>query len=95
VTDSRESPAIDVAQLLVKRGAIVSYSDPFIPRYTLGDLQLEAVTETAALDAGIDCAVVTTHHRAFDYDALVARAPLIVDTRNALKGRREGKIFRL
>ncbi len=95
VGDPRESPAIDVAQLLVKRGAVVSYSDPFIPRYALGDLQLEAVPESAALDAGIDCAVVTTNHRAFDYDVLVARAPLIVDTRNALKGRREAHIFRL
>jgi UDP-N-acetyl-D-glucosamine dehydrogenase len=44
---------------------------------------------------GFDCAVITTHHKAFDYDALIDRAPLIVDTRNALKGRNGKHIFSL
>ena len=84
-----------MALLLARKGAIVSYSDPFISRYEEGGLKLEAIDERAALDAGFDCAIITTNHRAFDFDALVARSPLVVDTRNALKGRSGAHIFRL
>jgi UDP-N-acetyl-D-glucosamine dehydrogenase len=45
--------------------------------------------------AGADCVVVVTDHAAFDYQALVERAQLIVDTRNALKGIVSAKIVRL
>ena len=95
VGDFRESPAIDVARLLGQRGAAVSYSDPHVPVVDEHGFTLRAVPEAAALEAGVDCAVIITSHRRFDYDALVARAPLIVDTRNALKGRVGGHIFRL
>ena len=57
-----------------------------------------AMTETplpTALAAGIDCAVIVTDHGGFDYSDLVSRAPLIVDTRNALKGVAASHIFRL
>jgi UDP-N-acetyl-D-glucosamine dehydrogenase len=95
VSDTRESPALDILQLLMKRGAQVSYSDPYVPTFTEGGMTLEAVPEREALDRGFDCAVITTNHRDFDYAALVARAPLIVDTRNALKGRKGEHIFKL
>jgi UDP-N-acetyl-D-glucosamine dehydrogenase len=95
VGDYRESPAIDVARLLEQRGATVTYSDPHVPMVEEHGVLMHAVPEAAALEAGVDCAVIVTAHRGFDYDALVARAPLIVDTRNALKGRSETHIFRL
>jgi len=95
VGDARESPAIDIARLLIQRGATVTYSDPYVPRVEEGAFRLDAVPEQQAIDEGFDCALITTNHRDFDYDALVARAPLVVDTRNALKGRRGGHIFRL
>jgi UDP-N-acetyl-D-glucosamine dehydrogenase len=95
VGDFRESPAIDVAELLLQRGARVSYSDPHVPVVDDHGFVMHATPEQAALDSGIDCAVIVTAHRQFDYDALVARAPLVVDTRNALKGRTAGHIFRL
>jgi UDP-N-acetyl-D-glucosamine dehydrogenase len=95
VNDARESPAIDVAQLLLRAGAKVSYSDPFVPSLDHGDVKLEAVPIDRALADGIDCAVITTNHKAFDYENIVARAPLVVDTRNALKGMRAGNIFKL
>jgi UDP-N-acetyl-D-glucosamine dehydrogenase len=93
IDDLRESPALDVIHLLAKRGALMSYSDPQIPSLRLDDLELQAAPETAAAEA--DCVVIITDHSAFDYDGLVERAKLIVDTRNALKGRRSEKIFRL
>jgi UDP-N-acetyl-D-glucosamine dehydrogenase len=95
VGDVRESPALDIATLLARRGAVLSYSDPYVPRVELGGQVLEAATLEEALARGFDCAVIATNHAAFDYDALFHRAPLIVDTRNALKGRRGSHVFRL
>src|SRR5262249_22481221 len=95
VSDYRESPAIDIAKLLEQRGATVTYSDPHVPVVDEHGFLRHAVPEAAALEAGVDCAVIITNHRAFDYDQLVSRAPLIVDTRNALKGRPGAHIFRL
>jgi UDP-N-acetyl-D-glucosamine dehydrogenase len=56
---------------------------------------MRATPEVTALEKGIDCAVIVTNHRAFDYDRLLQHAPLVVDTRNALKGRSDDRIFRL
>jgi UDP-N-acetyl-D-glucosamine dehydrogenase len=95
VSDSRESPALDVAQLLRKSGAVVSYSDPYVPAVDHAGLTMRAVSPDDALSGGIDCAVIMTAHAAFDYADLVRRAPLIVDTRNALKGVPGAHIFRL
>ncbi len=95
VGDYRESPAIDVARLLLQRGAIVSYSDPHVPEVDEHGFEMRATPEEVALAGGIDCAVIVTDHRAFDYDRLLRHAPLVVDTRNALKGRSDDRIFRL
>ena len=95
VSDYRESPAIDVARLLAQRGALVSYSDPHVPEVDEHGFEMRATPEQTALDNGIDCAVIVTDHRAFDYDRLLRVAPLVVDTRNALKGRSDDRIFRL
>jgi UDP-N-acetyl-D-glucosamine dehydrogenase len=93
IDDVRESPALDVMHLLRRMGAIVAYSDPHVPAIRLEGLDLHAAPESAAADA--DCVVIITDHGGFDYGALVERAGLIVDTRNALKGFRSSKIVRL
>jgi len=85
VRDVRESPAIDIAQLLQRGGAVVSYSDPYVSRVEQGEVALEEVPLEIALERGVDCAVITTSHPEFDYAAIVSLAPCIVDTRNALK----------
>jgi UDP-N-acetyl-D-glucosamine dehydrogenase len=95
VDDLRESPALDVAKLLQRRGAIVSFSDPYVSRVNDHGLTLEGITPEAAIAAGYECAVITTHHAAFDYDCIASASPLVVDTRNALKGRKGSHIFRL
>ena len=93
VGDVRESPALDVLELLHRRGASVSYSDPFVPSLRIGDMTLESI-EPAKAKA--DCAVICTNHSSFDYDAIVRTFPLIVDTRNALAGTELAQaIFRL
>jgi UDP-N-acetyl-D-glucosamine dehydrogenase len=93
IDDMRESPALDVMLLLLRRGGTVTYSDPHVPRLHLGEVDVEAMPESAAADA--DCVVIITDHAAFDYPGLVERSRLIVDTRNALKGMNSTKIVRL
>jgi UDP-N-acetyl-D-glucosamine dehydrogenase len=93
IDDVRESPALDVLLLLKRMGGELSYSDPFVPVLHLDGFDLFAQPEEAASNA--DCVIIITDHSDFDYKALVERAPLIVDTRNALKGIVSGKIVRL
>jgi UDP-N-acetyl-D-glucosamine dehydrogenase len=95
VSDMRESPALDVLELLSKRGAQLSYSDPFVPQLVHGGQTLESIELSSALAAKPDCAVICTDHTMFDYDALVNSDTLLVDTRNALKNRQSPRIFRL
>ena len=94
VGDMRESPALDVIQLLSRRGATLSYTDPFVPKLQHGDINLCSVPEDEA-GQGIDCAVICTDHGVFDYRGIVERYPLVVDTRNALKGIESKHVFRL
>jgi UDP-N-acetyl-D-glucosamine dehydrogenase len=94
IDDVRESPALDIIHLLRRRGAEVWYADPYVPQIRLGDEVLAARDGGAAV-GDADCVVIVTDHTSFDYPALVRDAKLIVDTRNALKGIRSDKIFRL
>ena len=66
-----------------------------MPKICEGTLTLEAILPDEALTGGIECAVITTDHRAFDYAEIAQRAPIVVDTRNALKGIEGDHIFRL
>jgi UDP-N-acetyl-D-glucosamine dehydrogenase len=91
----RESPALDILELLSRRGAVISYSDPWVRQLKHGKETLPSIDLAAALQQKPDCAVICTDHSAFDYDALVASGTLIVDTRNALKGHASPTIFRL
>jgi UDP-N-acetyl-D-glucosamine dehydrogenase len=93
IDDVRESPALDVMMLLQRRGGILSYCDPHVPAMKVDGIDLRSVGEEAAAEA--DCVVIVTDHKAFDYGALVKRAQLIVDSRNALKGITSSKIVRL
>ena len=94
IDDVRESPALDIILLLERRGARVTYSDPFVPVLKLDGHELTA-TDPATASAQADCVVVVTDHAAFDYAAIVDSARLIVDTRNALKNFALPKIVRL
>jgi len=93
IDDMRESPALDIMLLLQRRGGVISYSDPHVPVLRMEGLELVAQPDEAA--AAADCVVIVTDHSVFDYRALVERAALIVDSRNALKGVQSAKIVRL
>jgi UDP-N-acetyl-D-glucosamine dehydrogenase len=84
VSDMRESPALDILELLVGRGATVAYTDPYVPEMRHGDHLYQSVPFDRVMPASCDCVVVTTDHSAFDY-AQIAAFPLVVDTRNAMR----------
>jgi len=92
IDDVRESPALDIIHILERRGAKVSYSDPHVPHLQFDGLEL--CSNEAAL-AKADCVVIVTDHSGFDYKALTEKVPLIVDTRNALKGLISDRLVRL
>jgi UDP-N-acetyl-D-glucosamine dehydrogenase len=94
VNDMRESPALDVMELLSRRGATVSYTDPYVPELDHGTLKLKSI-DAATAAAACDCAVIITDHKVFDYPAIAKQFPLIVDTRNALRNIKGDGIFRL
>jgi len=97
IDDVRESPSIDIIHLLGKRGAKVTYSDPFVPQLRADGVlphDMQAIDALQA-SAAADCVVIVTDHKAFDYARIVECARLIVDTRNALKGISSEKIVRL
>ncbi len=94
IDDVRESPALDIIHLLMKRGARVTYSDPYVASLKVKDEFINA-EPLEPMAASADCVVIVTDHKAFDYASLVKNSRLIVDTRNALKGMTSSKIVRL
>jgi UDP-N-acetyl-D-glucosamine dehydrogenase len=95
VSDMRESPALDVLELLSRRGAAMTYSDPYVAELVHDGRVMKSIDPAAALAQKPDCTVICTDHTVFDYDALVDSGALVVDTRNALKDRKSPGIFRL
>lgn len=88
IEDYRESPALKVIDLLMKRQAAIQYHDPFVPELPAHEPYSWSLKNTALTAMAIeqaDCVVVTTDHTTVDYDFVAAHAKLIVDTRNACK----------
>lgn len=89
IDDTRESPAVEIMDLLQAKGAVVAYSDPHVPTFPRKrdyhfDLKSELLT--AENVASYDCAVLATDHDGFDYELLERCARVLVDTRGRLKG---------
>lgn len=89
IDDVRESPALDVMALLLRKGANVSYHDPYVPHidgeHWTGGQHMDSVPYSAAALAAADCVVILTDHKAFDMAEVVASSRVVVDTRNAVK----------
>ena len=93
VSDIRESPALDIIALLEKWGAIISYTDPYVPRLLTESGEMESKPLEAAASA--DCVVIVADHSTIDYDLLLRLSHLVVDTRNRFAGIKDPKIVRL
>ena len=97
VSDCRESPAVHVAELLLRDGVEIAYHDPFIPGLTISGREFRSQQLTEELVGGADLVLIATDHSGIDYRWLVDRAAKIVDTRNATReiDGREGKVVLL
>ena len=84
IDDLRESPALDVIGLLQQKGARVMYHDPYIPHFQHEGHEMSSITDLESAVSSVDCVVIVTNHSSYDYDAILADAKLIVDSRNAL-----------
>jgi UDP-N-acetyl-D-glucosamine dehydrogenase len=94
IDDVRESPALDIIHLLRRRGANVTFSDPYVPSVRIEE-QVILASDSADAVPKADCVVVITDHKGIDYSQIVTDAKLVVDTRNALRGIKSDKIIRL
>jgi UDP-N-acetyl-D-glucosamine dehydrogenase len=85
IDDYRESPVIEIVQLLEKYQADFVTVDPHISTFRAGDKEYETVPLTEELLESSDLVLITTDHSAFDYELIAKKAKVIFDTRNALK----------
>jgi UDP-N-acetyl-D-glucosamine dehydrogenase len=86
VDDMRESPSVELMEILHEKGATVAYSDPFVPVFPKMRehyFDLESTELTSDNIRNFDCLLIATNHTAFDYDFIKANANLIVDSRGA------------
>ncbi|VEJ21903.1 nucleotide sugar dehydrogenase [Neisseria animaloris] len=95
VDDMRESPSVEVMELLRDLGAEVAYSDPHVPVFPKmreHKFDLKSEPFTAENIARFDCVVLTTDHDKFDYDLLKQHARLIIDTRGKYLGKSDNVV---
>ena len=84
IDDLRESPALDVIGLLLEKGSLVSYHDPYIHNVSHDGWSLKSVADLTESVTNADVVVIITNHAVYDYKTISEGAKLIVDTRNAL-----------
>src|SRR5215211_1794897 len=99
IDDVRESPALDVIGLLKKKGGIVQYHDPYIPRihHETDGWHMDSVQDFMTSATKADAVVVITNHKVYDYKAIVESSELVFDSRNATREFAKGieKVVRL
>ena len=96
VDDVRESPALDIINLLRQRGAKVEYHDPHVPQIHLeSDLLMRSKAYDLDLLRKAHCVVIVTDHSVFDWDEISRNSRVIVDTRHVYSDRSSGHIISL
>jgi UDP-N-acetyl-D-glucosamine dehydrogenase len=93
VSDTRESPALRVIDLLLQEGAEVAYCDPHVAELERRGLRSLDLDPEVLRDH--DVTVVVTAHRSVDWEMVAREAPLLVDLRNVVPSTGNGKVFRL
>jgi UDP-N-acetyl-D-glucosamine dehydrogenase len=84
VEDVRESPALDIINLLEGQGAEVMYHDPYVPKLERDGKTQSSVPLTAEMIREADCVMIVTDHSNVDYDLVRTNSQGVVDTRNVL-----------
>jgi len=94
IDDVRESPSLELIEILKHYGAKVDYNDPHVPRthkMREHNLKMTSVPLTPARLGQYDAAIISTDHSGYDYQAIVDHSRLVIDTRNATKGVKRGR----
>lgn len=97
IDDLRESPALELIELLTEKGAKVDYNDPYIPEakgMRHYDFIMKSVPLNDEMIKKYDVVLIATAHTDYDYKWLFEHASLIVDTRNAMKDFDDEKVVR-
>lgn len=85
VSDVRESPALDIIHLLREKGARVTFHDPHVASIRIDGERLHGATDLTDALRTSDCVIIATDHSSYDWELVKQHAPLVIDTRNALK----------
>ena len=88
--DTRESPALDIIQLLIEKGADVVYHDPLVSSLQDEGRAMESVALDGGLLASVDAVVIVTDHSSIDYDLIRGSGRPVLDTRNILNRGTQG-----
>ena len=96
IDDQRESPALKIISLLKKRNADVSYNDPHVLTASgyrdYPDLKMKSIQLNERTLQKVDAVIIATDHSAYDYDWIVRKSALVIDTRNAVKKKRKNVV---
>ncbi|MCK5475606.1 MAG: nucleotide sugar dehydrogenase [Candidatus Pacebacteria bacterium] len=107
IGDSRESASFEIIPDLLKKGAIIDYFDPYIPKISIQKKSAsiknstERTLELKSIDFSLrslkkyDCVLILTDHSKFDYEEIAKNARLVIDTKNAIKSRKHKNVFRI
>lgn len=85
VSDVRESPALDIIHLLREKGARVTFHDPHVASIRIDGERLHGATDLPDALRTSDCVIIATDHSSYDWELVKQHAPLVIDTRNALR----------
>ena len=91
IGDTRESPALNIIQLLIKKNIKVSYHDPFVKKLSYNGMSLSSVKLSPQTLKKLDCTLIVTDHSKVNYRMIVNNSSLIIDTRNAVKENKKHK----
>lgn len=89
IDDLRDSPVLDIIQLMEKNGANLKINEPHVSTFNLNGKEYKSEELTPELVEQADLVLITTDHSVYDYQMIADRAKVIFDTRNALKNVKE------
>ena len=97
VGDWRESPAIEIINMLLKKGANVCFNDPYISEINIDNASMRSKELSKSFLKKADCTVIVTNHSAYDYKFIINNSLAVLDTRNATSDLKETfeNVFRL
>jgi UDP-N-acetyl-D-glucosamine dehydrogenase len=88
VDDMRESPSVEIMEMLRDKGATLSYSDPHVPKFPAmrkHHFDMNSIKLTPDVIKSFDCVVIATDHDKFDYEMIKSHGSLVVDTRGVYR----------